>query len=230
MIEAILLIVETLLNNMDQVLDAAFAIIEGLAQGLLNALPKLIEALPQIISSIITFIVNNLPKILAMGVSLVVQLAAGLIQAIPQLAIQLPRIVSALILGVGQAALSIVGVGKNIVLGLWDGIASMITWIEAKISDFVGGIVDGVKGLLGIQSPSKVFSGIGDNMAKGLGAGFESEMAKVSDDINQAIPTVFHVNSRVAVTYLYENRETADFKELTETLKCLLFGIREELF
>ncbi len=32
------------------------------------------------------------------------------------------------------------------------------------------------------------------------------------------------------VTYLYENRENADYKELTMTLKYLLFGLREESF
>ena len=36
---------------MDKILDAAFSIVTGLAQGLLNALPKLVAALPQIISS-----------------------------------------------------------------------------------------------------------------------------------------------------------------------------------
>ena len=32
------------------------------------------------------------------------------------------------------------------------------------------------------------------------------------------------------VSYLYENRETADFKELTTMLKYLLYGEREEVF
>lgn len=32
------------------------------------------------------------------------------------------------------------------------------------------------------------------------------------------------------VSYLYENREQADFKDLTVTLKCLLFGQRDEVF
>ena len=31
------------------------------------------------------------------------------------------------------------------------------------------------------------------------------------------------------ISYLYENREQADFKDLTMTLKCLLFGQRDEV-
>ena len=41
-------------------------------------------------------------------------------------------------------------------------------------------------------------------------------------------------NSRIAVmyavAYLYENREEADHKQLTLSLRSLLFGIRKEMF
>ena len=47
-VSAVITIVQSLIENMDMVLGAAFAIIKGLSEGLLNALPTLIEALPQI--------------------------------------------------------------------------------------------------------------------------------------------------------------------------------------
>jgi hypothetical protein len=132
-----------------------------------------------------------------MGIKIVIQLAVGLIKAIPQLIAAIPQIVVALITGIGKAAVSIVSIGKDIVKGLWNGIASMVTWIKDKISGFVGGIVSGVKGVLGIKSPSTVFAGIGDNMALGLGEGFDKAMDKVSDDIEGAIPRDFDVDSNV---------------------------------
>ncbi len=196
-VDAIILIVETLLANMDQILNAALQIIMGLARGLVDALPRLIEALPKIINGIINFITNNLPLIIEMGIKIVLQLAVGLIKAIPQLIAAIPQIVVALITGIGKAAVSIVSIGKDIVKGLWNGIASMVTWIKDKISGFVGGIVSGVKGVLGIKSPSTVFAGIGDNMALGLGEGFDKAMDKVSDDIEGAIPRDFDVDSNV---------------------------------
>ena len=196
-VDAIILIVDTLLANMDQILNAALQIIMGLAKGLVDALPRLIEALPKIINGIINFITNNLPLIVEMGIKIVLQLAVGLIKAIPQLIAAIPQIVVALITGIGKAAVSIVSVGKDIVKGLWNGIASMVTWIKDKISGFVGGIVSGVKGVLGIKSPSTVFAGIGDNMALGLGEGFDKAMDKVSDDIQGAIPKDFDIHSNV---------------------------------
>lgn len=82
-----------------------------------------------------------------------------------------------------------VEIGKNIVRGLWEGIKLMASWIGEKVSGFVGGLVDGVKGVLGIHSPSRVFAGIGQNMALGLGQGFEKQMQSVTAGIQDAIPT-----------------------------------------
>ncbi|MFA9399377.1 MAG: hypothetical protein ACERKV_14080, partial [Clostridiaceae bacterium] len=85
---------------------------------------------------------------------------------------------------------------------LWSGIASMIGWIRDKISNFVGGIVSGVKGVLGIHSPSKVFAGIGENMGAGIGVGFTDAMGDVEQDMEGAIPTDFDLdlNSQVTAT------------------------------
>jgi hypothetical protein len=184
------------------VLDAAFKIIEGLAIGLINALPKLIEALPAIIITLINFITGNLPKIVEMGIRLIIQLAAGIIQAIPQLVAQLPQVISALLIGLGKAVVSIGSIGREIVRGLWNGIASMIGWIKDKIGGFVGGIVSNVKGVLGIRSPSRVFAGIGENMGEGIGEGFSSAMRDVEKDMEGAIPTDFDLdlNSEVGAT------------------------------
>ncbi|NDL67891.1 phage tail protein [Anaerotalea alkaliphila] len=199
-VEAVILIATTLINNLDLVLDAAFQIISGLAQGILNALPTLMQALPQIINSIITFITTNLPKIIEMGVNLTVQLAAGLIRAIPQLVAQLPQIITAIVTGLARAIPAMMDVGKNIARGLWDGISSMIGWLKGKVDSMVGGIVKGVKGVLGIRSPSKVFAGIGANMSEGIGEGFTEAMSGVEKDIQGAIPTDFDLdlNSQVS--------------------------------
>lgn len=193
-VEAIILIAEVLLGNIDKILDAAFQIIQGLAQGLLNALPKLIEALPRIIASIIDFVTSNLPKIAELGITLVVQLAVGLIKAIPELVKALPQIVAAILEGLGKAAVSVVEIGRNIVRGIWEGIKSLGSWLWDKVSSFFSGIVDGVKNFLGIRSPSTVFESIGGNMALGLGEGFNKAMARVADDMQNAVPTDFNIS------------------------------------
>ena len=199
MIDAILTIVNTLLNNMDKVLSAAFKIIEGLAKGLINALPKLIDRLPQIINTIVNFIVNNLPLIIETGVKIIVELAAGLIKAIPTLVAKLPQIISSLVGGFGKLLGAFNNIGNNIVSGIWQGISGMRDWIYNKVSGFFGGIVDSVKGLLGIHSPSTVFAGIGGYMAQGLGQGFSKAMNDVSADMQNSIPTNFNLNPALSL-------------------------------
>lgn len=190
-VEAILLVCSTLIDNLDKLLDASFEIIKALAQGLLNALPELIAALPELITSIINFITENLPEIITMGIELTVQLAAGLIKAIPQLLAALPKIIVAIVGGLGKAVGAVFEIGVNIVKGVWDGIKSMATWIKEKVSSFFSGIVNGVKNVLGIHSPSTVFAGIGEFMAQGLGVGFKDAMSQVSRDMQGAIPMNF---------------------------------------
>jgi hypothetical protein len=112
---------------------------------------------------------------------------------------QIPQIITAILTGLGKAIPAIIDVGKNIARGLWDGIASMVTWLKNKVSDMVGGIVKGVKGILGIRSPSQVFAGIGENMGEGIGVGFEKAMDDVSEDMQKVIPTDFKLDSDVNV-------------------------------
>lgn len=181
--------VSFLTENLPLILEQGIQFITNLATGILSALPSLIEQLPAIITGFVGCITENLPTIIETGVNLLIQLASGIISAIPQLVAQLPAIISAIVSGLGSMLGQIADVGKNIVEGLWNGITAMGSWIKEKVSGFFGGIVDGVKGLLGIHSPSTVFAGIGDNMAAGLGKGFESTMGTVTKDIEKSIPT-----------------------------------------
>ena len=79
-------------------------------------------------------------------------------------------------------------IGKNIVQGIWNGITGMVSWLKDKISGFLGGIVDGVKGVLGIHSPSKVFNKeVGRFMAMGIGEGFDDNLGKVYKNMQSAV-------------------------------------------
>ena len=65
-----------------------------------------------------------------------------------------------------------VEVGKNIVEGLWNGISGLASWFRDKVLGFFGGLLPGwIKNVLGINSPSKVFEGIGENIVQGTAKG-----------------------------------------------------------
>lgn len=49
-------------------------------------------------------------------------------------------------------------------------------------------------------------------------------------DEMEEVPEIVKVGICYGVTYLYENREKADFDELTRMLKFLLYSVRKEEF
>lgn len=144
---------------------------------------------PAMIEKFVSYAIEKLPEVISLGLQMVVSLVKGIAQNIPQIVTSVLNMMATIVQTIWDALPDIVEVGKNIVMGLWEGIKAMASWIGDKVSGFVGGLVDGVKGVLGIHSPSRVFAGIGQNMALGLGQGFERQMQRVSSGIQDAIPT-----------------------------------------
>lgn len=144
---------------------------------------------PEMIQKFVSYAIEKLPEVISLGLQMVISLVKGIAQNIPQLVTSVLNMMATIVKTIWESLPDIIEVGKNIVRGLWEGIKAMASWIGEKISGFVGGLVDGVKGVLGIHSPSRVFAGIGQNMALGLGQGFERQMQRVSSGIQDAIPT-----------------------------------------
>lgn len=159
-------------ENLEHMISSALELIVSLAEGLIKALPELAERAPEIIKNLVTALVAEGPQIIAAALELVVTLGGGLIAALPDLAAFIPKVIAAIAGGLIEGIGEIEEVGGQIVEGLWEGIKDMGSWIKEKVTGFFGGIVDSVKGLLGIRSPSRVFAGIGGNMAEGLEQGW----------------------------------------------------------
>lgn len=173
--------------NLPVILDKGMDLLFNFVDGIIAGIPNMVARLPEIIKSITTTLSNNYPKIIRAGFDLLIKLADGILNAIPDLTSVLPQVVAAILSGFSSAVSGVFEIGKNIVMGLWDGIKSMGSWIAEQIGDFLGGIVDGAKDLLGIHSPSRVFAGIGKNMALGLGDGWEDSFGRVRDGITRGL-------------------------------------------
>lgn len=189
-IDAMLTIIDTLIDNIDLLVDAAIAITVGLAEGLINALPVLIERVPEIIVKLIDAFIDNAPKIAEAALELILMLGNGLLDNLPKLWKNIKSIIGQIKDRFVQGFKDFINIGKNIVEGLWEGIKGAADWLGDKISGFVGGVVDGVKGFFGIHSPSTVFRDeVGKQLAAGIGLGFTDEMDSVSKQMQKAIPT-----------------------------------------
>ena len=176
-----------LTGELPTILDKGVEILNNLANGIIETIPEMVAALPQIITAFTKFVADNLPEIVAAGIDILLNLISGILSAIPDLVTALPQIMDAISEGIRNLMGGIVDVGKEIVRGIWDGITSMASWITDKVTGFFSGIVDGVKDFLGIHSPSRVFAGMGENMAMGLGEGFAGEMRGVQRQIDRSM-------------------------------------------
>ncbi len=153
------------------------------------------ETLPNAFKAVLNFFKDNWKELLL----LIINPFQGAVQLLYKLNPKFKEWVDNLLAGFTKWFKGVVDVGKNFITGLWEGISGMAGWLNEKIGGLMDGIVTTVKDKLGIHSPSKVFAGIGEYMAEGLGDGFIGTMQSVAKSIQSAIPTDFESTVRYAV-------------------------------
>lgn len=192
--------VDWVLTNLDIVLSAAVEIIIALVKGIIQSIPKAVDAITQILSSMINYLIGHLDEVISTAIKIILALAGGLIQAIPQLLVSVAQVVGSILTALWDLVKKIPEIGINIVKGLWEGIKSMASWIGDQVAGFFGGIIDGAKKLLGIQSPSRVFAGIGENIGLGLAEGIRDSAGVVQAAMDYITPTAGNVTMGMDAT------------------------------
>lgn len=170
--------------------DSLTAIIMGsitLFMALLQAIPVIITALVNAIPTIVTNIITTLtrPEFIQGLVRSGVQLIAGLVGGIGSMIGSVLGAAGKIIGAIGGVLTpsSLLNIGVNLIKGLWQGINDAKSWIIDKIKGFGKSVIDSIKGIFGIHSPSKEFAWIGKMNVVGLAEGF----TKNKDMVTQAV-------------------------------------------
>jgi hypothetical protein len=161
------------------------------AENLLPVVEKILENIgvvvqekgPEMIEKFVGYAVEKLPQVIELGMKMVLAIVSGLAKNLPQIVRSVLDMMATIVKTFVSSLPDIVDVGKQIVKGLWEGIKAMGSWIKNKVGSFFSGIVSGVKSKLGIHSPSRVFAGIGENMALGLSEGWDNEYDSIKRGI-----------------------------------------------
>ena len=142
--EAIIKIAETLTDpgNLGNLVDAALEIILALADGIIDAVPRLLEVAPKIITNLITALTENFPKIIESGAKLVMSLVNGLIKSIPQLVAAAPKLIIGIVNGIIANLPQIILAGPQIILALIEGLISAIPDLVQAVPTLIKSIVD----------------------------------------------------------------------------------------
>lgn len=90
----------------------------------------------------------------------------------------------------GNVGSWLLSAGGDLIRGFWNGINGMLGWLQSKVTGFFDGVVGWAKGVLGIQSPSRVFRGIGEFLGQGLGQGIDRTRSLVNRSVGRLADTV----------------------------------------
>ena len=171
-------------DHADEIMDAGMQLLESLVIGITDNLPQLITAAAGLIANFAAALISHLPKLLECAAAMMTTLVDGIFYSLENLAEAALACVAKLV-GVWDGSMGEWGhIGENIVSGLLNGIKGAWNSLTKWVSDGINGLVSGVKGLLGIHSPSKVFSEIGLNVCQGLANGI-TENAGLAEDAAQ---------------------------------------------
>ena len=167
--------------------QAAVLILLALANGLVGALPELIDTIPIIITNLVDAVLASLPEIVEAGLQIIIALASGIITNSGHVLAVVPKLIVALVHAFGSYVSSVVGIGKAIIDGIRKGITEQWERLKSDVSNLFTGLVSWIKKLLGIHSPSRVFADIGQNMAAGIGDGWASTIGDINRQIGESL-------------------------------------------
>lgn len=177
-------------NGIWSVVRTVFNAVKSFITATLSAIWKFVQPILSKIASGFKSAFNTVSSIFRSLLSLASNIWGRIWSVISSAISRIVSVVSGVkdkIVGVFGGAIGwLVDAGKNIVTGLWNGIKSLGGWIKDQVVGFVKDNVPGpILKLLGIQSPSKLFAGIGENIVRGLVRGIDSGRPMVESAVGR---------------------------------------------
>lgn len=177
-------------DHAGDLMDAGIQLLEQLIIGITDNLPQLITAAAELIAKFSAALLSHLPDLLNCGAALLTTLVDGIIRSIENLG-EAALACIAKLTGVWDGSMDEWGhIGENIVTGLLNGITGMWDTLVSTVKGKVSGMVSTVKNVLGIHSPSKVFTEIGENVTQGLVNGINTGAPAAQEAIQNIAQTL----------------------------------------
>lgn len=225
-------------DHADEIMDTGMQLLESLVIGITDNLPQLITAAAALIANWAAALIAHLPDILKCGAAMLTTLVDGIVCSLENLAEAALACVAKLV-GVWDGSMDEWGhIGENIVSGLLNGIKGAWNSLTKWVSNGINGLVSGVKGRLGIHSPSKVFDEIGVQVCDGLAQGLDRGNKKVKDAAKTVIASVTDSATTLTdgvtktvetVTERMANGATQQKQTITETSRQMVGGVLKDV-
>lgn len=128
---------------------------------------------------------------------------------------------------------SLFDIGKNLIQGLIDGVNNMIETAKNAVANVGTAVIDKVKNVLGIHSPSTVFAEIGGYITQGLANGITAAVSYVTaamqgvvDAVQEKGQALIDAGSTQATSYVtgFLNGLDTQWQQIDQSLQSDFFG------
>lgn len=227
-------LVQYLADHQDEIFDAGIQLLEQLIIGITDNLPQLIAAAAELIAKFSAALISHLPDLLNCGAALLTTLVDGIIRSIENLG-EAALACIAKLTGVWDGSMDEWGhIGENIVTGLLNGITGMWDTLVSTVKGKVNGMVSTVKNVLGIHSPSKVFTEIGENVTQGLVNGINTGTPAAQEAIQNIAQTLNNYGPDFAtvgatITEQFRTKLTEGWEQIQSDIQTDALGAIETL-
>lgn len=154
--EAIGSFVSNAVERLPEFLNLGIQVISSLASGIIQAIPTVVAALPQLIAQMGQALMTLAPQILQMGGQILTELANGIIQYVPQRVAQLPTVITEFINYISSQLPVILQQGTQLFNQFVNGIIGAIPTLVSNLPQVISAFVDFVTSNL----PTIVQSGV----------------------------------------------------------------------
>lgn len=221
-------------DHAGDLMDAGIQMLEQLIIGITDNLPQLITAAAELIAKFSAALISHLPDLLNCGAALLTTLVDGILRSIENLG-EAALACIAKLTGVWDGSMDDWGhIGENIVTGLLNGITGMWDTLVSTVKGKVNGMVSTVKNVLGIHSPSKVFTEIGENVTQGLVNGIntgapaaQEAIQSIAQTLNDYGPDFATVG--VTITEQFRTKLTEGWAQIQSDIQTDALGAIETL-
>lgn len=157
-----------------------FKVLYDKCEGFRNFVNGFLEGVKSLFTSAINGIVNAF-KWLGSGISNIITGAVIIFRNFINFVRSIPGNIVNIFKSLPRQMLNI---GTNLVKGLWNGIKNVTGWILGKIKGFGKAVLNGMKKIFGVNSPSTKFAWIGKMNGEGLIKGIEDIQPEVQGAID----------------------------------------------
>lgn len=204
-IQAIITVLTGIIDGMAQAITGIVGFVEDvigfftnlndnvtrIVAALIVAVVGFFQSLPGRARSAVSSIVSAVSGVFTTARDNVVRVVRDMADKVVQFVRELPGKAKSALGNIGSILYS---AGADLIRGMINGVRSMAGRLASAAKSVAKGAVDGVKGFLGIHSPSRVFAEIGKQTGQGLINGLtgtESEIKQTAEKLAKAITDAF---------------------------------------